>query len=285
MRPPVLAYADYSMPFKLHTDASCTGLGAVLYQSQDCIDRVVAYAIRSLKPSEWNYPAHKLEFLALKWVITEKIHDYLYGAKFEVVTDNIPLTYVFTTAKLDATGQRWLAALSNYNCTISYRSGKQNLDANGLSRIREEGQTSTIFPDILKTICHSVTVDIAKQPYVETLTDVEQKQLDPEEASTIQEETINRTALTVKDWRQAQSEDHNLRFIIGNLFEGCKPTQESADIRGIERRFISDWDKYHLKEGVLYERAIISEEDFDLMCLPQSLRDDIFQAYHTDLGH
>ena len=158
-------------------------------------------------------------------------------------------------------------------------------DANGLSRIREEGQTSTIFPDILKTICHSVTVDIAEQPYVETLTDVEQKQLDPEETSTIQEETINRTALTVKDWRQAQSEDHNLRFIIGNLFEGCKPTQESADIRGIERRFISDWDKYHLKEGVLYERAIISEEDFDLMCLPQSLRDDIFQAYHTDLGH
>ena len=126
------------------------------------------------------------------------------------MTDNNPLTYVFTTAKLDATGQRWLAALSNYNCTISYRSGKQNLDADGLSRIREEEQTSTIFPDILKTICHSVTVDIATQPYVETLTDVEQKQLDPEEASTIQEETINATALTAKDWRQAQSEDHNL---------------------------------------------------------------------------
>ena len=276
MRPPVLAYADYSMPFKLHTDASCTGLGAVLYQSQEGMDRVVAYASRSLKPSERNYPAHKLEFLALKWAITEKFHDYLYGAKFEVVTDNNPLTYVFTTAKLDATGQRWLAALSNYNCTISYRSGKQNLDADGLSRIREEEQTSTIFPDILKTICHSVTVDIAEQPYVETLTDAEQKQLDPEEASTIQEETINGTALTAKDWKQAQSEDHNLRFIIGHLLEGCKPTQESTDIRGIDRRFLSDWDKYHLKEGVLYKRAIISEEDFDLMCLPQSLRDDIF---------
>ena len=128
-------------------------------------------------------------------------------------------------------------------------------------------------------------MDIAEQPYVETLTDVEQKQLDPEEASTIQEETINATALTAKNWRQAQSEDHNLRFIISYLLEGCKPTTETVDSRGIDRRFLCDWDKYHLKEGVLYKRAFISEDDFDLMCLPQSLRDDIFQAYHTDLGH
>ena len=111
--PPVLAYADYHLPFKLHTDASTTRLGAVLYQHQNGQDRVVSYASRSLKPSERNYPAHKLEFLALKWAITEKYHDYLYGASFEVLMDNNPLTYIFTTAKLDATGHRWLAALSN----------------------------------------------------------------------------------------------------------------------------------------------------------------------------
>ena len=100
MRPPVLAYVDYSLPFKLHIDASSTGLGAVLYQNQDGSDRVVAYASRSLKSSENNYSAHKLEFLALKWAVTEKFHDYLYGAEFHVVTVNNPLTYVFTTAKL-----------------------------------------------------------------------------------------------------------------------------------------------------------------------------------------
>ena len=122
--PPVLAYADYRLPFKLHTDASCTGLGAVLYQRQNNKDRVVVYASRSLKPSEKNYPAHKLEFLALKWAVTEKFHDYLYGTQLNVVTDNNPLTYVFTKAKLDAIGQRWLAELSNYNCTTGYRSGK-----------------------------------------------------------------------------------------------------------------------------------------------------------------
>ena len=84
LHPPALAYADYSLPFKLHTDASNTGLGAVLYQNQGGLDRVVAYASRSLKASEKNYPAHTLEFLALKWSITEKFHDYLYGAEFEV---------------------------------------------------------------------------------------------------------------------------------------------------------------------------------------------------------
>ena len=91
-----------------------------------------------MKPSERNYPAHKLEFLALKWAVCEKYHDYLYGSKFEVLNDNNPLTYVFTTAKLDATSQRWVAALSDYNFTIKYRSGRKNADADGLSRLLED---------------------------------------------------------------------------------------------------------------------------------------------------
>ena len=69
--PSVLAFADYKLSFKLHTDASLSGLGAVLYQHQDGADRVVVYASRSLKPAEKNYPTHKLEFLALKWAVTD----------------------------------------------------------------------------------------------------------------------------------------------------------------------------------------------------------------------
>ena len=71
MHPSILAYADSRLPFKLHTDACTTGLGAVLYQRQEGIDRDVAVARRSLKASERSYPAYKLEFLALKWAITE----------------------------------------------------------------------------------------------------------------------------------------------------------------------------------------------------------------------
>ena len=131
---PVLGFADYTKPFQLHTDASTRGLGATLYQEQDGKTRVIAYASRGLSKSELNYPAHKLEFLAMKWAITEKFSDYLYGSKFQVLTDNNPLTYVLRSAKLDATGHRWLAALAAYNFDIHYRPGKNNADADGLSR-------------------------------------------------------------------------------------------------------------------------------------------------------
>ena len=107
-----------------------------MYQTQeDGTQRVIAYASRSLSKTERNYDAHKLELLALKWSVTECFHGYLYGGKFDVYTDNNPLTYVLTTAKLDATGQRWIASLANYDFKIYYRSGKLNVDADSLSRI------------------------------------------------------------------------------------------------------------------------------------------------------
>ena len=76
---PILAYADYKKEFQLHTDASELGLGGVLYQVDDKgVLRVIAYASRSLSQTERNYQAHKLEFLALKWAVTDHFHDYLH---------------------------------------------------------------------------------------------------------------------------------------------------------------------------------------------------------------
>ena len=133
---PILAYPDYKLPFVLHTDSSSEGLGAVLYQKQNGKLRVIAYASRSVSKAESRYPAHKLEFLALKWAICEKFHEYLYGSNlFEVYTDNNPLTYVLSSAKLDACGQRWVAKLANYNFTVKYKCGLSNVEADGLSRI------------------------------------------------------------------------------------------------------------------------------------------------------
>ena len=133
---PILAYADFTKPFKLHTDACGTGLGAVLYQTQeDGTKAVIAYASRSLIKAESHYPAHKLEFFALKWAVVDKFHKYLYGSTFAVYTDNNPLTYVLTTAKLDAASHHWVASLANYNFRLHYREGKTNIDADALSRV------------------------------------------------------------------------------------------------------------------------------------------------------
>ena len=87
-----------------------------------------------LRNSEKNYPAHKLEFLCLKWAVTDKFHDYLYGNTFIACTDNNRLTKVLSSGKLDATDHRWLASLGTYNFQLKYKSGKANGDAAGLSR-------------------------------------------------------------------------------------------------------------------------------------------------------
>ena len=78
---PILAYADYKRPFKVYTDASEIGLGAVISQIQNEQEHVIAYASRSLNKAERRYDAHKLEFLALKWAVTDRFHEYLYGGE------------------------------------------------------------------------------------------------------------------------------------------------------------------------------------------------------------
>lgn len=72
---PVLAFADFTLPFIVYTDASNHGLGAVLAQKKDGRERILAYASRTLHPTEQNdanYSSFKLELLGLKWAVTEK---------------------------------------------------------------------------------------------------------------------------------------------------------------------------------------------------------------------
>ena len=140
-------------------------MGAVLYQVQDGQKRVIAYASRSLLKSERNYPVHKLEFLILKWAITDKFHEYLYGSKFQVFTDNNPLTYVLTTTKLDAIDHRWVAALSNYTFSITYKPGKGHVDADALSCIRWP-EAIDIDTQTVHAVCKGVQAPHGK---VETL--------------------------------------------------------------------------------------------------------------------
>ena len=73
---------------------------------QGGVEKVISYASQSLTKSETKYSVHKLEFLCLKWTIPDQFHEYLYGNTFDIYIDNNPLTYVLTTAKLDAMGHR-----------------------------------------------------------------------------------------------------------------------------------------------------------------------------------
>ena len=147
---PVLAYADFSLPFILEVDASYGGLGAVLSQEQNGKVRPIAYASRGLRPTERNmsnYSSMKLEFLALKWAMSEKFREYLLGYKCIVYTDNNPLSHL-SSAKLGATEQRWAAQLAAFDFEIKYRSGRSNKNADALSRKHPPGPTNleVMFP-------------------------------------------------------------------------------------------------------------------------------------------
>ena len=104
MTAPVLAFANYTKPFLLETDASKDRLGAGLFQKQaDGQYHPVTYSSRALIPHKKNYHLTKLEFLALKWAVTEHFKEYLLYQPFLVKTDNNPLTYIMMTPNHDAT--------------------------------------------------------------------------------------------------------------------------------------------------------------------------------------
>ena len=285
---PILAYPDYQLPFTLHTDSSTDGLGAVLYQKQDGKQRVIAYASRSVSKAESNYPAHKLEFLALKWAVCEKFHEYLYGTKpFEVFTDNNPLTYVLTSAKLDACGQRWVAKLANYNFSIKYRCGVSNTEADALSRIKwpeaisEKLDTENGCMDT-HVINAILTGAVTKSSLIESVscsTDVIPTELDK-----------NTSKLSNINWMKEQRLDPNLGVIIrliesGQLFKRKLQGNDSTELKS----FLRNKRCLKLVKDVLYRKSYsdnsTTKKTLWQLVVPKHFRERALFGCHDDVGH
>ena len=134
--PPVLSYPDFDKSFILETDASISGLGAILSQLQeDGKLHPLAYASRSLSESE-NYPVTDLETLAVVWGVTH-FRYYLYGHQVTIYTDHAAVKAVFRTPNLTGKHARWWSKIHGSGIgevDIVHRAGKENLHADALSR-------------------------------------------------------------------------------------------------------------------------------------------------------
>lgn len=130
---PVLACPDFARMFKLQTDASEHGLGAVLTQDFEEGERVIAYASRTLNGAERNYSATEKECLAIVWGI-RKMRPYLEGYEFLVVTDHLSLKWLNSIDNPTGRLARWALELQQHKFTVHYRKGKQNVVADALSR-------------------------------------------------------------------------------------------------------------------------------------------------------
>lgn len=290
--PPILAYPEYSHPFVLHTDASAEGLGAVLYQRQDGVMRVIGYGSRTLTPAEQRYHLHsgKLEFLALKWSICEQFRDYLYYSPgFTVYTDNNPLTYVLESARLNATGHRWVAELSDFHFDIKYRPGKSNGDADALSRMPRdiEGYIKECTGETSRETIQAYTNMIGARhrgdiTWISVLTtNMDLITHDIEEVETCSFTGVQRLRDTAIC--EDQRSDPEIGRVIAYKLTGRHPTKderigEDPNTRALMR----EWNKLVLGEDQILRRK--RGETLQLV-LPRKHRRMVLKQLHDDMGH
>ena len=94
--------------------------------------RVVAYGSRQLKNHEQNYPTHDMELAAIVFALKIGLH-YLYGKQFEVYSDHKSLKYIFTQRDFNIRQRGWMEFLEDYDFTLHYHPGKENVVADALS--------------------------------------------------------------------------------------------------------------------------------------------------------
>lgn len=270
---PVLAYADFSLPFVLEVDASHGGLGAVLSQEQEGKLRPIAYASRGLRPTERNmsnYSSMKLEFLALKWAMSEKFREYLLGHRCIVYTDNNPLSHL-SSAKLGAAEQRWAAQLASFDFELKFRSGRSNRNADALSRQHSPGPSDfeamlpgTSLPKPLqqalnmeKTVVNQATVMVLPQK-------------------------------TSSDICALQHADPVIQEVRRYWDQGRRPSyEERQQLSSPGLILLRQWSRFVERDGILYRQIFRpdgAEPMFQLL-LPAVLIREVLTQVHQEHGH
>lgn len=135
--PPVLIFPDFTQEFELHCDASGQGISGILAQRRDGLDRPIEFASREMSQREKIQTidrATEKELLAIAWSV-KHFRKYLLGRKFTIFTDHKPLIYLNSMCNDSTYLMKYKAQLAEYDFVIKYKKGKENSNADALSRM------------------------------------------------------------------------------------------------------------------------------------------------------
>ncbi|KAI3351461.1 hypothetical protein L3Q82_020223, partial [Scortum barcoo] len=224
----------------------------------------------------------KLEFLALKWAVCEKFRDYLfYAPHFTVYTDNNPLTYVMSTAKLNAVGHRWVGELADFHFEIRYRPGKVNIDADTLSRIPLDiaeyvaACTEELSKETIQAVWEGSQA--AKEKDVAYVAVLNLSRGSSEPPPLTPWPTINHDEL-----EQAQREDTVISEVIKLKETHTNLTSHvKKNVSGPTKRLLHEWGRLHLENGLLYRKTSQRRQ----LVLPEKYRSIALKYLHDEMGH
>lgn len=151
---PVLVLPDFTKPFMVETDASGTGIGAVLSQG----DRPVAFISKGFSSKGRVKSVYEREILAIVFAVTKWRH-YLTGHQFTIRTDQKSLRYLLEQRTVSFEQQKWASKLLGLNYTIEYRPGKDSRVADALSRRTEVKEDPQQFLEFQLTTPLSIDMD------------------------------------------------------------------------------------------------------------------------------
>lgn len=220
--------------------------------------------------------------MALKWAICDKFRDYLYYAPtFTVFTDNNPLTYVLSTARLNAVGHRWVGELADFHFDIKYRPGKMNTDADTLSRYPlklQDGMkdhTETMSPEVVSAVWQgSKALQEGDVPWVAAL------QLEGGSAEVVPSASIS--SVPSENIRAAQQEESAISEVVSLKLQNWIPNKmDKRNMRKETRRLLYEWNKLEVDDGILYRRT----EQHRQLVLPEKWKPIVFKTLHNGMGH
>ena len=251
---PILSLPDFSAPFTIYTDASDSGLGAVLSQRKEEYECVIAYASRTLTPAKRNYSTTEKECLAIVWTVNYW-RPYLLGKAFDVVTDHQSLTWLQGLKEPKGRLARWVLALQEYEFEIKHRPGRQHGNADTLSRFARvaPSQVPQHSPDEELAVGVGATEVCA--------------------------------SWSMEEIRTEQQADPSISLIMQKLTQATGEPENNEDWKenGELRRYRQLWPQLEMVDGVLHRRVDKGTLANRLvLVVPRKMRPDLLKLSHND---